>query len=253
MHWALWHHARHADALAKGPVQAVEQRATAREHDAATRHIVGYLGWQVLKRALDELGHFANGPGDRLHHVGRAQHNGLQPPLLEVPALDVDLDLPAVGLQQGRASFNLDALGVAFPDDQTVPTPYIAHDGLVHGVAGDTHRASLHDVALGQNGYVRGAAADVHHHERLRTVNGQPCPERGRHRFLDQVDLARARRDCGLADGAALDRRSTGRHADQNARSAEAQDGFGAGDELAQHLLGSDEVGDDPVAHGADD
>src|SRR5262249_60848281 len=84
-------------------------------------------------------------------------------------------------------------------------------------------------------------------------VWGPPPHEAGRAGFFEHVRRARARRYGGLVDGATLDRRSTGRHADQNARSAKTQYGFGARDELAQHLLGSDEVGDDPVAHGADD
>ena len=128
--------------------------------------------------------------------------------------------------------------------------PHVAHDGLVHGVAGDPERARLHHVALGEHGDVGGAAADVDHHERRRPVDRQPRAQRGRHRLLDQVDLARARRDRRLVDRAPLDRRGAGRHADQDARPAEAQHGLGARDELAQHLLGGDEVGDDAVAHG---
>jgi hypothetical protein len=62
------------------------------------------------------------------------------------------------------------------------------------------------------------------------------------------VHLAGADGNGGVVDGAPLHRRRPGRHADQDARSAEAEHGLGALDELAQHLLGGDEVGDDTVA-----
>ena len=48
---------------------------------------------------------------------------------------------------------------------------------------------------------------------------------------------------------AALGRCRPGGDADQDARAAKSQHRLGAGDELAQHLLGGDEIGDDAVAH----
>src|SRR5262249_38946920 len=108
MHWALRNDARHPNALAQCPIQPVKRRAAAREDYAACRYFVGDLWREILERALDELGHLANGPGEGVRHVGRREHHGLQPALLEVAALDVNLDLSPVGLQQGRARFNLD-------------------------------------------------------------------------------------------------------------------------------------------------
>ena len=59
---------------------------------------------------------------------------------------------------------------------------------------------------------------------------------------------------CGrLVYGAALHRRGAGRARNQDARAAETQHGLGARDELAQHVLGGDEIGDNAVAHGPHD
>ena len=103
-------------------------------------------------------------------------------------------------------------------------------------------------TAARQHGDIGRAAADVEHHGAARLADRQPGAERGRHRLGDEIDLARAERDGGVVDGAALDRRRLRRHADEDARAAEAEHRLGALDELAQHLLGGDEVGDDAVA-----
>src|SRR5262249_37305124 len=116
MHWALRHYARYPDALAKRPIQPVKQGTTTRENYATFRLCVGVLGRRFSKRPWHERGYLANRATQRIRHVGRPEHHSLQPSLLEIAAFDVDLDLPAVRLQQGGARFNLNALGVALPD-----------------------------------------------------------------------------------------------------------------------------------------
>jgi hypothetical protein len=48
--------------------------------------------------------------------------------------------------------------------------------------------------------------------------HGQAGADRGRHRLLDQVDLARAGGQRRIAHGALLDLGDPGRHADDDAR-----------------------------------
>ena len=61
------------------------------------------------------------------------------------------------------------------------------------------------------------------HHRAARFVDRDAGADRRRHRFLDQVDLARAGLFGRLLDRAALDLGRAARHADQHAR-ARAQD-----------------------------
>ncbi len=95
------------------------------------------------------------------------------------------------------------------------------------------------------------AAADVDDHVSGRLGDGQAGPDRGRHRLLDQVRLARAGAQRRLLDGAALDSGDAGRDADDHARVREAVL-VHLLDEVPQHLLGDVEVGDDPVLQRPD-
>ena len=97
----------------------------------------------------------------------------------------------------------------------------------------------------------RRAAADVDDHVPGRLGDGKPGADRGGHGLLDEVGLARARRERRLLDGALLDARDAGRHADDDARVRESVL-VHLLDEVAKHLLGDVEVGDDAVLERAD-
>ena len=83
------------------------------------------------------------------------------------------------------------------------------------------------------------------------SATGRPGADRGRHRLLDQVGLARAGGERRLLDGALLDAGHAGRDADDDARVREAVL-VHLLDEVAQHLLGHVEVGDHAVLERAD-
>ena len=95
------------------------------------------------------------------------------------------------------------------------------------------------------------AAADVDDHVPGRLGDRQPGADRGGHRLLDQVGLARAGRERRLLDRALLDAGHARRHADDDARVREAVL-VHLLDEVAEHLLGHVEVGDDAVLERAD-
>ena len=96
-----------------------------------------------------------------------------------------------------------------------------------------------------------GAAADVDDHVPGRLGDGEPRADRGGHRLLDQVGLARAGGERRLLDGALLDAGDARRDADDDARVREAVL-VHLLDEVAEHLLGDVEVGDDAVLERAD-
>ena len=83
------------------------------------------------------------------------------------------------------------------------------------------------------------------------SATGRPGADRGGHRLLDQVRLACAGAERRLLDRALLDAGDAGRDADDDARMREAML-VHLLDEVAEHLLGDVEVGDDAVLERAD-
>ena len=129
-------------------VEPVEQRAAARQHDAAPATSSAISGVRSSSARCMNSAISPTGPASASAMSRWPQHHALEAALAQVAALDVDLHVAAVGLRQRRAGLDLDALGVDFADDEAVLAAHVAHDGLVHGVAGDPQRARLHDMAL---------------------------------------------------------------------------------------------------------
>ena len=127
----------------------------------------------------------------------------------------------------------------------------MADDRLVHLVAADAQALADDDAAEGDHRDLGGAAADVDDHVPGRLGDRQPGADRGGHRLLDQVGLARAGAERRLLDGALLDAGDARRDADDDARVREAVL-VHLLDEVAEHLLGDVEVGDDAVLQRPD-
>ena len=75
-----------------------------------------------------------------------------------------------------------------------------AGDGVVHCVAADPHGLAGHHSAQGDDGDVRGTAADIDDHVAAGLVDGQSRPDRRGHRFLDQERFAGPGADGRLDD-----------------------------------------------------
>src|SRR3546814_2617878 len=82
----------------------------------------------------------------------------------------------------------------------------IGDDRLVHLVAADAYGTRIDDAAEREDGYLGGAAADIHNHRSGRLGHRQAGTDRRGHRLLDQEDPAGAGRFGRIHDGAALDR-----------------------------------------------
>ena len=149
------------------------------------------------------------------------------------------------------ADLELDLLGRLLADQQLVLALDVVDDRLVHLVAADAQRLRDDDAAERDDGDLGRAAADVDDHVPGRLGDRQPGADRGGHRLLDQVRLARAGGERRLLDRALLDAGDARRDADDDARMREAVL-VHLLDEVAEHLLGHVEVGDHAVLQRAD-
>src|SRR4051794_7072305 len=235
--------------MAQALVEALEEGAAAREHDAAVHDVRGELGGRAVEGLLDRvddlLGRLLQRPADLL---GR-EHDGLRQAGDHVATADLGLHLLLHG--EGRADLELHLLGGLLADEQLVLALDVADDRLVELVAADADGLRDDDAAEGDHGDLARAAADVDHHGARGLADGQPGPDRGGHRLLDEVGLAGAGGEAGLLDGPFLDTGDAGGHADDDARVRPAVL-VHLLDEVAEHLLRHLEVGDHPVLERPD-
>src|SRR5215211_7869329 len=239
----------HLRLVAQPLVEALEQRAAAGEHDPAVHDVRGQLGRRAVERLLDRVDDLDERLLERGAHLLGRQHDGLRQPGDEVAAADLSLHLL---LERVRgADLELDLLGGLLADQELVLLLDVVDDRLVELVAADADRLRDDDPAERDHRDLRGAAADVDDHVARRLPDGKAGADRGRHRLLDQVCLARACRQARLLDGALLHPGHARGHADHYARVRPAVL-VHLLDEVAQHLLGHVEVGDDAVLERAD-
>ena len=160
------------------------------------------------------------------------------------------LGLHLLGQPVARADLELDLLGRLLADEELVLLLDVVDDRVVHLVAADAERLRDDDAAERDHGDLGRAAADVDDHVPGRLADRQAGADRGRHRLLDQVGLARAGGERRVLDGALLDPVTPGGNADDHARVGKAML-VHLLDEVPQHLLGDVEVGDDAVLERA--
>jgi len=179
----------------------------------------------------------------------RAEKHRLREPAQHVAAPHLGLHLFAHPV--GRADLELDLLGRLLADEELVLLLDVAHDRVVHLVAADAQRLRDDDPAERDHRDLGRAAPDVHDHVPRRLGDREPGADRGGHGLLDQIGLAGAGGERCLLDRALLDSGHPGRDADDDARVGEPAL-VHLLDEVAEHLLGHVEVGDDAVLERAD-
>src|SRR5215204_2802704 len=240
---------RHLGLVAQAVVEPLEERAAAGEHDAAVHDVRGQLRRRAVARLLDRI-------DDRLERLlqrhpdllAREDDRFGQARDQVAPA---DLRLHLLGQREGGADLQLDLLSGLLPDHQLVLALDVVDDRLVELVPADADRLRHDDAAERDHRHLARAAADVDDHVPGGFSHGQPGADRGGHRLLDEVRLARARAEAGLLDGALLHPGHPRRHADDHARVRPAVL-VHLLDEVAEHLLGHVEVGDHAVLERPD-
>src|SRR5919109_3151494 len=239
----------HLRLVAQPLVEALEERAAAGEHDPAVHDVGGQLGRRAVERLLDRVDDLHERLLERRAHLLGREHDGLRQPGDEVAAADLGLHLL---FQRVRgADLELDLLGGLLADQELVLLLDVVDDRLVELVAADADRLRDDDAAERDHGHLGGAAADIDDHVAGRLPHRQAGADRGGHRLLDQARLARAGRQARLLDRALLHPGHARGHADHHARMRPAVL-VHLLDEVAQHLLGDVEVGDDAVLQRPD-
>src|SRR5207248_3950116 len=121
----------------------------------------------------------------------------------------------------------------------------VVGDGVVEPVSGDPDALGNDDAVHRDDGRFGAAAADVDDHVALRDVDGDAGADGGGQGFGDDVGgTAGACRFGGVLDGALLDAGDAGGHADHDLGLDDGDAADDAGDEVAEHGLGRDVVGD---------
>ena len=109
-------------------------------------------------------------------------------------------------------------LGHPLADHQVVLGPHVLDDRLVEFVPGDPDGVRYDHAAQGDDGDLRGAAADVHDHVAGRLMDGDVRADGRGQRFFDQEYLARSGLFRRFADRALFHLGDARRNADDDPR-----------------------------------
>ena len=187
---------------------------------------------------------------DGLPDLGAGEHDRLGKTGDEVATPDLGGRL--VGVRPGGPDRHLHLLGGALAEHEVVFLLDPGDDRLVELVTADADALGDDDAAERDDGDLGGATTDVDHHRSGRLVDRQTHPDGGRHRLLDGVGAAGSGVIGRFFDGAPLNGGDAGGHTDHDAGPGGEAPVVDLVDEVAQHLLGDVEVGDDPVAQRPD-
>src|ERR687895_1570340 len=179
----------HLRLVAQALVEPLQQRAAAREHDAAVHDVAGQLRRRAVERLLDRVDNRLERLLERHPDLFAREHDRLGEAGDEVAAADLGLHL--LREREGGPDLELDLLGRLLPDHELVLALDVVDDRLVELVAADADRLRHDDAAERDHRDLARAAADVHDHVAGGLADGEPGADGGGPRLLDQVRLPR--------------------------------------------------------------
>ena len=230
-------------------IKAVHQTAAAGHDDAVGGHIRHQLRGRPLQNGVNGLHNALHRLLEGVHHLRRADGHNLGKTRQQAAALHVHGLFFILG--EDAADLLLHFLGGTLAHQQVVLAAHILHHGLIQLVASDLDRGGFHHAGEGDHGDICRTAADVHHHVAVGLGDVDACADGGGHRLLDEVDLPGASLNACVDDGALLDLRDTGGHADDDPGLEEGEAG-NLVDELLQHPLRHVIVGDHALPQRTD-
>src|SRR6266850_2499979 len=228
-------------------VHVAQQRAAARQDHSLVDHVGRQLRRGLFENGLhrrdDLLEHWVHRLGDLV----AADRDHPRQTRDEVTTSDLHREL-LVHRHRGP-DLDLHVLGGALADHQVVPLAHEVRDRLIELVARGTHAARDDDAAQRDHRDLRGAAADVDDQVPARTGDRDVRADRRGERLLDEVRDPGAGTHRRVLHGAALDARHARRDADHELGVEDTHSTADLVDEVLEHVLGDDVVGDDAVTH----
>ena len=194
---------RHLRLVAQPLVEALEERSAPGEHDAAVHDVGRQLGGRLVERRLDRVDDLRDGLLEGAAHLVGRDHDGLRQSGEHVTPAHLRLHLVREAVR--GTDLELDLLSRLLADEKLVLLLDVVDDRLVHLVAAYAKRLRDDDASEGDHGHLSRAAANVDDHVPGRLADGQSGADRGGHRLLDQVGLARAGGEGCFLDRALLD------------------------------------------------
>src|SRR5664279_1821436 len=237
--------------LREETVDVAEERAAAGHHHPLVDDVGAQLRRRLLQDAADRLDQLLEWELDRLHDLGAGDRDRARQAGDQVASPDLHLELALE--RQGRPDRDLDLLGGPVADHQVVLLADVRRDRLVEAVAADPEAVADDDPAERDHRDLAGPAADVDDHVPGRSADRDVRPDRRGEGLLDQVRLAGTGLEGRVANRALLDGGDPGRDADHHLRPRQRERALpGAADEVAEHRLGDDVIGDHAVLHRPD-
>src|SRR5688572_13847393 len=225
---------------------AKERAATGQDHP-----LVDDIGCELRRRLLEDG--FDRGDDLLQHGVHRlrdlvaSDRDRPRETGDEIAAADLHRQLL---IHRHRGSdLDLHVFGGALADHEVVSLANKVRDRLVKPVARGAHAPRHDDAAERDHCDLRGAASDVDDEVPARTRDRDVRADRRGERLLDQVSDARARAYGRVLDRAPFDARHAGGDADHQLGAEEVDRAADLLDEVLEHVLGDDVVGDDAVPH----
>src|SRR6185503_17798729 len=207
-------HDREPRFLAQQDVEVLEQRTTAREHDALVDDVRSKLGRRALEGKQHRLDDRARRLGKRLADFFRAHDYGLRNARDHVAPLHFHRELLFERVRV--ADRDLDAFGGLLTDRHVVLSLHVRDDRFVHLVAADPNALRIDDAGERYHGDLGRTAADVDDHVAARLGDRKPGADRRSHGLFDQENLAGTGTLRALLHGALLDFGDAERHADDD-------------------------------------
>jgi hypothetical protein len=223
-----------------------QQRAAARDDDAALDDVAGELGRRALEARAHRLDDGDDRVAERVRHFRLGQPDGLREAVEDGAALDRHRATVAA-LSRG-SNRQLDRLRLPRADQEVFLFPHPRDDGVVHVVAARPQRLRVDDARQREQRHLGRPATDEHDHVRAGFVDRHAGAERGGERRRDEEDFAGARVRDEVAHRASLDLRRVGGHGDDHARrESRAPRRLHPPEEVREHLLREVGLRDHPV------
>src|SRR5260221_4490077 len=195
-------------------VDVAQQRATAREDDAALCHVGTEFGRSLLECLLDRADDALEGFLQRLEDLVAVEREAAGHAFGQIAPLDGEFAHLLAGI--GRADFDLDALGRGIADQDAVVAAHVIHDGFIEAIAPDARRTGVDDAVEREHGHFSGTAPDVEHHAPPRLLHRETCAHRRGHGLTHDSHVACAGTLGRFADRPALDLGRAEGHAHPN-------------------------------------